>query len=260
MNKQQTIGKSIIATVLSMAVISTGLITGCGGTGSDALSPEPQTPSSGSAGLGGQEAAPAAGEQAKRAVAWVEDGLGTAEADSDESGTRRASTAGFYMYFNDNIDSQASNWRVSNGGGSGRFVVGSQYYANASYSVYMKPYGNYENDFERSLNIPVWPADPGGVLHLQFSTRHGLEHSYDKVYVQISSNGGASYSTVKTLTGRNGHWPSWTKWTIQIPGNYSYDIKNYRVRFLMQSDGSVVDWGFAFDKVKVYEANGFYNY
>jgi bacillopeptidase F (M6 metalloprotease family)/subtilisin family serine protease len=110
--------------------------------------------------------------------------------------------------------------------------------------------GNYSNSANAWLMSP--PIDLSGVTNatLQFAHWYDLETNWDKGYVEISSNGGSTWTQLGNFfTGTSGG-----QFALPTFDLTAYAGQTVNLRFRMTSDGSVNKAGWYIDDVKVLSA------
>ena len=115
---------------------------------------------------------------------------------------------------------------------------------SATHSWTDSPAGQYANNANTSLTSPV--VDLGGVegVELSFWHRHSTEASYDFCHVEVSADGGASWTEIATYDGSQ---PAWVQQTFLVP--QLDGAAQARVRFRLSADGFVTDDGWYVDDV-----------
>ncbi|HLO02177.1 MAG TPA: S8 family serine peptidase [Symbiobacteriaceae bacterium] len=111
--------------------------------------------------------------------------------------------------------------------------------------------GNYANNTNASLVSP--PINLAGTSNvaLQFAHWYDIETGWDFGYVEVSSNGGSSWTQVAPpVSGRNS---AWEQPVIDLS---RYAGQTIQVRFRLTSDSSVTKAGWYIDDVKVISAVG----
>jgi len=109
------------------------------------------------------------------------------------------------------------------------------------------PGGNYANN--RNVSLTTGPMDLVAFSRpmLQFQTCYDLETDYDYGYVEISTDGGATWYSVSTYTGRMAHWTGEMVDLGMIGGT-----ETLRVRFHLDTDAGVTADGWYIDDVAIY--------
>jgi hypothetical protein len=91
-------------------------------------------------------------------------------------------------------------------------------------------------------------TDPGDALVLEYDQRYALENDYDYGYTEVSSDGGATWTTLHAVdnpgfAGHPGVSQDWNSIHFDGPGHMSIDLGDYAgqnilIRFRMESDGA----------------------
>lgn len=112
--------------------------------------------------------------------------------------------------------------------------------------------GTYLNNSNFSLYSPV--IDLTGVTNatLTFAHWYELETNYDKGYVEISTNGGSSW----TQLGVYSHSINGKTWTTPSFDISAYTGNNVQIRFRVNTDGSVTKLGWYIDDFRILETAG----
>ncbi len=108
------------------------------------------------------------------------------------------------------------------------------------------PGGNYGNGVNTSLTSPTW--DLTGLENVTLSWRqiYDLETGWDYGRVEVSTNGGSSWSEVRSVNGE-GHDTAWESVTLAVPALDG--AAQARLRFRLTSDGSQVFDGWHVDDI-----------
>jgi hypothetical protein len=164
------------------------------------------------------------------------------------------------IFFSDGAETGMGNWTVSNGWGQCSI---NPYEGN--YSFAESPTGSYTNNTTRimTLSNPLDLSDMNQVW-LEFYTRWDIESNYDFGQVEISTNGGASWTPLAGQytvagsgigvqpSGQPGYEGTQASWVHEI-----MDLNDYigetavQFRFEFKSDGGVVGDGWFVDNIKV---------
>lgn len=94
------------------------------------------------------------------------------------------------------------------------------------------PAGNYANN----LNIALVQSGTFNITQpaaFNFSCKYALESGYDYLYVEASSNGGGTWTTLLTLNGT----ADWSNFKVSLA---TFVGQNVKIRFRMTTDSSVV--------------------
>ena len=91
-------------------------------------------------------------------------------------------------------------------------------------------------------------TEPGDVLTLEYDQRYAIEKDYDYGYVDVSADGGGSWTTVHSVTnpgfvGTPGLSQDWDSTALGNPGHMVIDLSDYAgttlgIRFRFESDGA----------------------
>jgi predicted deacylase len=110
------------------------------------------------------------------------------------------------------------------------------------------PSGNYANNAYTLMTLanPVNLSGQSTAL-LSFWHRYDTEAGYDFCYVQVSTNGGTSWTQVASYSGSLSTWTE-----VQIDLTSYAGTANFKVRFLLDSDGYVTRDGWYVDDVQIY--------
>lgn len=124
-------------------------------------------------------------------------------------------------------------------------------YSSPAYSVTDSPSSLYGNSVDAALTLGSAMDLSGAVAPaLAFHHRFQLETGYDYGYVEISTDGGASWTApLATYTGAQG---TWVRDQIDLSGFAG--ASDVRVRFRLVTDGTVPADGWYLDDVTVGEA------
>jgi hypothetical protein len=110
----------------------------------------------------------------------------------------------------------------------------------------------YGNDWtctlEREFPEVATGTEPGDVLTLEYDQRYAIEKDYDYGYVDVSTDGGDSWTTVHTVTnpgfvGTPGISQDWDSIALENPGHMVIDLNDYAgtilgIRFRFESDSA----------------------
>jgi len=106
------------------------------------------------------------------------------------------------------------------------------------------PSGSYGNNVDTSLTSPLVDLTDSVGVELSFWHRYQTEATYDFCHVEVSSDGGASWTE---LASYDGSQPGWQQVTLAVPGLDGASAA--RVRFRLTSDFSVTADGCYVDDV-----------
>jgi hypothetical protein len=85
---------------------------------------------------------------------------------------------------------------------------------------------------------------------LTFFNKYKTESGYDFFRVEVSTNGGSTWTQLRSVSGQSTSYPSWAA-QVSLSLTSYVGQSNLKVRFRFTSDTSVTDWGVAFDDVVV---------
>jgi hypothetical protein len=171
------------------------------------------------------------------------------------TGPRSASAVTYTQFFYDAItEASAPNWNVTNTSGNKQWALSNTAHSAPKAWVIGQNYWNNEEDYLVSDPFTI-PGHRQG-LKLGFRCRYRLQPG-DKLFIQYSKFGsGNSWNNLQTINGgQNAAYPAWNKLTYDLAGNDASTNAQYRVRFIVTSDGSGTDWGAGIDNVSVYQEN-----
>jgi len=145
--------------------------------------------------------------------------------------------------FYDDMEKGSDNWSAES-----PWAITEEEYKSPTHSWSDSPNGDYANNEESNLtlakNIDLSGETPGD-LCMGFWIKQDLEENYDYLYVDISRDGGASWKTVRMLTGtEDGRYLA-----FKVPESYYTD--QFRVRFRIVTDGDTTADGVYIDDVGV---------
>ncbi|HSM13959.1 MAG TPA: M14 family zinc carboxypeptidase, partial [Thermoanaerobaculia bacterium] len=106
------------------------------------------------------------------------------------------------------------------------------------------PAGSYNNNVDTSLTSPLVDLTDSVGVELSFWHRYQTEATYDFCHVEVSADGGATWTE---LASYDGSQPSWQQVTLAVPGLDG--VSAARVRFRLTSDFSVTADGCYVDDV-----------
>jgi hypothetical protein len=145
--------------------------------------------------------------------------------------------------FSDNFESGASQWSAA-----GTWGLTAAAAASPVNSMTDSPGAFYANNTDAASTLAVavdLSAQPRPVL--AFSHRYSLEQGFDFGRVEVSTNGGASWSApVATWTGEKNAFGA-----EQLDLSAYASSGSFKVRFRLSSDGSVVRDGWYVDDVRI---------
>lgn len=110
------------------------------------------------------------------------------------------------------------------------------------------PTGNYGNNANTNMTL-ITPINVSStpVVFLQFYHRYATEAGYDFCLVEVSSDNGTNWQTVKSYDGT---LSTWTQENLDI-SQYANASTQMKVRFRLTSDGGIVADGWYIDDIKI---------
>jgi len=142
--------------------------------------------------------------------------------------------------FFDDLESGLAEWT-----GSWATTTSTSYSPNTCMTD--SPSGNYgSNDYETMALVNALDLSSAEGAELSFWHRYDTESGYDYCYVQVSTNGGSSWTNVATYDGL---LSSWTQVTLDLDAYIG--TSQFKVRFLLDSDGYIERDGWYVDDVLI---------
>ena len=123
---------------------------------------------------------------------------------------------------------------------------------SSTYAWSDSPGGNYPDNARSWVISPV--IDVSGAdnnAKVRFRQTGELEEAYDFLYIYFSADGGTNWSFLYSLTGDFSD--QWYLWAAPIPAEYR--TSQFRVAFVLYSDGSVNCDGYYIDDVEVVDSS-----
>jgi hypothetical protein len=144
--------------------------------------------------------------------------------------------------FSDDMEAGTSNWIADAPWG-----LTTDYAHSTSHAWTDSPAGYYDNNMNVSLQTaaPIAIANSITTPVLGFWHIYNTESGYDYGYVEVSSDGGSSWTTLARYSGTN---LTWSKVEIDLS---AYKGQSILVRFRFASDGSVIYDGWYIDDVTI---------
>jgi hypothetical protein len=118
--------------------------------------------------------------------------------------------------------------------------------ASPTHSWTDSPGGPYVNFVDTSLTSPVLDLSQATDVALDFKQIYDLENTYDFGHVEISANGGATWTEVASYNGE-GHTGTWEAAHLALPGLAGR--AQARLRFRLTSDVSITFDGWHVDDI-----------
>lgn len=141
--------------------------------------------------------------------------------------------------FGDDVESGGAAWTAQS-----PWTIVSNVSGNATH-VWNTP--NYGNNLDRSLTLAnALNLGAASELTLDFDDRCATEADYDYGYAEASTDGGASWTTLYTCTGRT----DWQSHSIDLPASFN-GANAFKLRFRLHSDPNVNGSGWAIDNIRL---------
>lgn len=152
--------------------------------------------------------------------------------------------------FSEDFETGGTGWTITNG----VWEIGTPTYGPSSAHSGSKCAGTnldgeYPNDASTRLvssSITLPSLSPNSDIVLEFYHWFYLESTYDYGYVQVSTDGGSSWTTVGNSV--NGSSSGWHFYSVDLT---SYAGQNVKLAFLFTSDGSVTYAGWYIDDITI---------
>ena len=144
-------------------------------------------------------------------------------------------------YFFDDLESGTSEW-------TGAWGPTNSQAHSPSTSMTDSPGGNYPNNATTTMTLNNGlDLSESTTAALVFWHRYATESGYDFCLVEVSTNGGGSWTQVASYSGLLG---GWTEVTIDLDSYVG--TSDFKVRFILDSDGWVQSDGWYVDDVHVF--------
>ncbi|MCK4511038.1 carboxypeptidase regulatory-like domain-containing protein, partial [bacterium] len=144
-------------------------------------------------------------------------------------------------YFFDDIESGTSDW-------TGTWGTTSSYAHSPSTSMTDSPGGNYPNNATTTMALNSGlDLSESTTASLVFWHLYNTESGYDYCLVEVSTNGGGSWTQVASYSGLLSNW---TEVTIDLDSYVG--TSDFKVRFILDSDGWVQRDGWYVDDIHVF--------
>lgn len=165
------------------------------------------------------------------------------------SATRSFTTAGTAVtIFNEGAESGATGWTFTKNAGSGWAIeTSTDSYAGTKRFKTNVGFATYYDGADWSVVSPSFSLAGKTSATLSFYNKYKTESGYDFSRVEISTNGGTSWTSLRSVSGQSTGYPSWAQVTLNL--NSYVGNSNCKLRFRFTSDSSVADWGVALDQI-----------
>lgn len=169
------------------------------------------------------------------------------------SSTRSFTTAGggAVTLLSEGAESGATGWTFTKNTGSGWSIEtttdsrsgAKRFKTNVGYTTYL-------NGADWSVVSPSFSLAGKTSATLTFYNKYKTESGYDYFRVEISTNGGTSWTQLRSVSGTSASYPSWAA-QVSLSLNAWAGQSNVKLRFRFTSDSSITDWGVGLDDIVV---------
>jgi hypothetical protein len=150
--------------------------------------------------------------------------------------------------FNEGAESGATGWTFTKNTGSGWSIEAStDSYAGANRFRTNAAYTTYIHSADWSVVSPTFSLAGKTSATLTFYNKYKTESGYDFSRVEISTNGGTSWTSLRSVSGTSSGYPAWAQVSLSL--NSYVGNSSVKLRFRFTSDTSVADWGVALDNI-----------
>ena len=167
--------------------------------------------------------------------------------------TRTFTTAstGPVTIFNEGAESGATGWTFTKNTGSGWSIETTtdvrsgtkRFKTNVGFTTYL-------NSADWSVVSPTFSLAGKTSSTLTFYNKYKTESGYDFWRVEISTNGGTSWTQLRSVSGQSSGYPSWApQVSLSLTGYVGQT--NLKLRFRFTSDTTIADWGVGLDDILV---------
>jgi len=168
------------------------------------------------------------------------------------SATRSFTTAGSVVpvtIFNEGAESGATGWTFTKNTGSGWSIEtttdsrsgAKRFKTNVGFTTYL-------NGADWSVVSPAFSLAGKTGATLTFYNKYKTESGYDFFRVEISTNGGTSWTQLRSVSGTSSGYPAWAT-QVSLNLNAYAGQSNVKVRFRFTSDSTIADWGVGLDDI-----------
>lgn len=148
-------------------------------------------------------------------------------------------------------ESGATGWTFPKNTGSGWSIeTTTDSYAGAKRFKTNVGYSTYLNGADWSVVSPAFSLAGKTSSTLTFYNKYKTESGYDFFRVEISTDGGSTWTQLRSVSGQSASYPAWAA-QVSLSLNTYVGQSNVKVRFRFTSDSSVTDWGVALDEIVV---------
>lgn len=146
----------------------------------------------------------------------------------------------FAVVFSDDVEAGNLGWTAE-----GTWAINDESSASPTHSWTDSPGGVYGDDWDISLTSPAFDFSRLSGVSLEFSHVHELEDNFDFGHVEVSADGGSTWSTVASYNGFAG--ANWETVTLDISD--LDQTADARLRFRLDTDVSNTEDGWHVDDI-----------
>ncbi len=154
---------------------------------------------------------------------------------------RNLALAPYQTRLADDVESGNIGWTAAGG-----WAITAAHSASPTHSWTDSPGGDYPANSGATLTSPELVLTGVADVALGFAHRHWTEAGWDYARVEVSADGGASWSEVATFDGASNGWE-----TVELPLPALDGAASARIRFRMDADSWIEDDGWYVDDVVV---------
>lgn len=157
-------------------------------------------------------------------------------------------SAGAQTVFSDDFESGTSQWTLT-----GTWGTATAYVYSGTYSLADSPSGFYSNSVTSTATInSAFDLSTALDANIYFMTKYDIENGFDYCYVEVSTNGGSTWTVVHTFNGED-NLSNWISMAINIGGFVGNS--NVKVRFRWYSDTGYQAEGIFIDSMRIVKSN-----
>ena len=147
-------------------------------------------------------------------------------------------------------ESGASGWTFTKNTGSGWSIETSDAHSGTKRFKTNVGFATYLNGADWSVVSPVFSLSGRSSATLKYWTKYKTESGYDFLKVEVSTNGGTSWTQLSSVSGTSSGYSAWAP---QVTVNLTPYVgnANCKIRFRFTSDTSQQDWGVAVDDILI---------
>jgi len=180
-------------------------------------------------------------------VTATADGFAPFTANNVPAATGQTTPLDFYLapyvqVLDDDVESGNIGWTAQS-----PWAITTESSSSPTHSWTDSPGGNYADNRNISLTSPLLDLTGMTGATLQFAHIYDLETGYDYGHVEVSANGGTTWTNVASYNGVN--HTVWETATIEVP--QLDGVATARIRFRLETDTSVTEDGWHVDDIVV---------